>query len=52
MVKNALPKGWIAPDGAIRGHVECDNCSGRDSTTRCPWHVVDRPYLVRKVSSH
>jgi hypothetical protein len=30
MVKSALPKGWITPDGAIRGHVECNNCSGRD----------------------
>jgi hypothetical protein len=47
MVKNALPKGWIAPDGAIRGQVERNDCSGRDSTTRCSRHVVDRAYLAR-----
>jgi hypothetical protein len=42
-VVHALSKGRVASDGAIRGHVECNNCSGRDSTTRCSWHVIDRP---------
>jgi hypothetical protein len=28
----ALSKGRVASDGAIRGHAECNNCSGRDST--------------------
>ena len=43
----ALSKGRVAPDVAIRGHVECNNCSGRDSTPRCSLHLFDRIYLVR-----
>jgi hypothetical protein len=43
----ALSKGRVAPDVAIRGHVECNNCSGRDSPPGCSLHLFDRIYLVR-----
>jgi hypothetical protein len=46
-VVDALSKGRVAPDGGIRGYVECNNCSGTDSTTRCSLHLFDRIYLVR-----
>jgi hypothetical protein len=43
----ALSKGRVASDGAIRGHAECNNCSGRDSTA----HVTGRPSSCRRRSS-
>jgi hypothetical protein len=43
----ALSKGRVASDGAIRGHAECNNCSGRDSNA----HVTGRPSSCRRRSS-
>jgi hypothetical protein len=45
MVKYALSKGWVAP--TVPSDVQCNNCSGRDSITRCSLHLFDRAYLVR-----
>jgi hypothetical protein len=43
----ALSKGRVASDGAIRGHAECNNCSGKDLTA----HVTGRPSSCRRRSS-